>query len=333
MKKTLLLSPQPKKSYSDDQAPVTHTSTQERARGRELAGDSSWLSRKMIDDGCSLEQTLHVIDERCKGCDGASPIFCIDQCETWKVKRELRKVKSVLSEDNHRLKLFNAIKNKRRLTILDVLCSAASSIDSLQTKLKKYRFHHSQKTINQYLKPLLKAGLVQRSGKRFGPTLYGRKVHGAIVRHGFSGELPTNSDGYEEKTLTNLLDGAKTRSQLLKVAPAENLSRTLKRLRERDLISNNPAGDRVFYFRTKRPLSLEHLSPTQKRICRAIPQAGISARPLSKAVGINLRRTYKYLRGLRGKKLVFRRIEPLGYELARRGRAIAEFLEEIATIR
>lgn len=333
MKKTSSPFSPRKNSRIDDKAPVTYALHKERVKSRKLVGDSLWLSKKMIDDGCSLGQTLQVMKERCKSCNVVSPMLCVEQCETWRVKRELQETSKVLAKNNHGLKLLNAIKNNRRLTILAILWERPSSLDGLQRKLKTRGFHHSRKTIIEYLKPLLKAGLVKRSSNRFWLTLYGRKVHNAVARHGFAGQLPIHSSGYEEKILRCLLDGAKTRSELLNVTPAKSLPRTLKRLRELKLILNDSPSDRVFYFRTKRALSLERLSPTQKKICYAIPQAGISARDLSKAVGINLRRTYKYLRSLRGKKLVFRRNLPVSYGLMARGRVIAEFLEEIGGIK
>ena len=248
------------------------------------------------------------------------------------MKKELRRINNVLSKIDHGLKLLNAIKNRRRLAILSFL-ERPSSLDTLQKKLRNHGFYHSQKAIGEYLKQLLKACLVEERGKRFRLTLYGRKVHDAVVRYGFAGRLPIHSGGYEERVLRNLLNGAQTRSELLEIVSATSLSRTLKRLRERKLILNDSPSDRVFYFRTKRALSLERLSSTQNRICNAIPKAGVSARDLSKVVSINLRRTYKYLRSLRGKKLVFKRDVPSRYELTVKGRAVAEFLEEIASIK
>jgi len=297
-----------------------------------LVGDSLWLSKKMVDDGCTLGQTLQIMEEQCKSCDAVSPMFCVDQCETWKVKKELREIGRVLSQDDHSLKLLNALKNERRLAILNILWQRPFSVDGLQKKLGKCRLHHSKKTISEYLKPLLKAGLVRESSKRFLLTLYGRKVYDAVVRHGFEGWLPIHSGGYEERILRNLLDSGKTRDELIKVGPAKSLSRVLKRLLERKFIVNNSPSARIFYFRTKRALALEQLSPTQKRVCEAISQNGISASDLAESVGISMRRAYKYLRSLRGKKLVFRRDISVMYELTERGRAVAEFLNEVADI-
>jgi predicted transcriptional regulator len=50
-------------------------------------------------------------------------------------------------------------------------------------------------------------------------------------------------------------------------------------------------------------------------------------------VGINLRRVYKYLRNLRGKKLVFRRNVPASYQLTEKGKTVAQFLEKVASVR
>lgn len=259
-------------------------------------------------------------------------MLCVEQCGNWSVKKELRETSKLISEASHTVKLLNAIKNQRRIAILNVLSKHPLPLESLQKELRSYGFSHSQETISDYLKPLMDAGLLKQTGKHIGLTLYGRKVNRAVVKHGFSGHLPVNSRGQEEIVLRSLLDGKKTHADLLRRIYARNLSRTIRRLLERKLVSRSAFTDRVFYFRTKRATQLERLSPTQKRICEVIPEAGISARALSKEVGINMRRTYKYLRNLRGKKLVFRRQIPIHYDLTTKGRTTAEFLDEIAHI-
>ncbi len=331
LKKTSPFSPQKTKSC-DNQVSMAYDLPYVQADNRKFVGDSLWLSKKMVDDGCTLGQTLQMMEERCKSCSVISPMLCMEQCETWKVKKELREIDRVLSEDEHMLRLLNAIKNKRRLAILDIIRKRSLSLEELQAQLRKNGFSHSQKTIIEYLKPLLRTGLIRESANRFGLTLYGRKVHDAVVNYGFAGRLPVHSEGYEERILRSLLAGAKTREELIAVAPLKSLSRTLKRLLDRKLIVNNSSSDRVFYFRTKRALSLERLSSSQKTVCEAIPQVGISVRNLSQIVGINLRRMYKCLRGLRGKKLVFRRIVPVRYELMVRGQEVARFLDAVAGI-
>jgi predicted transcriptional regulator len=322
----------PNEANKDDKASVTHVSLNEQLTSREFAGDPLWLSRKMINDGGTLEQALQVMEERCKDCSVVSPMFCVEQCETWKVKKELRETNRVLSGEDHGEKLMNAIKNKRRLAVIDILQERKLSLHNLQKKLKRYGFYHSQKTISGYLQPLSETGLVIRSDKDLELTLYGKKIREAIIRHGYTGQLPIHSNSYEEKILRILLLSAKTRNELLDIVPTKGLSRVLKRLLDRGLILSSSPSNRVFYFRTRRALSLEKLSPTHKRICAAIPEAGISTRELSRSIGINIRRTYKYLRSLRGKKLVFRRKIPIKFELSVEGRRLAEFLDEITSI-
>jgi DNA-binding transcriptional ArsR family regulator len=139
----------------------------------------------MIDNGCSLEQTLQMMQERCKNCNVLTPMLCLDHCETWKIKKELRETDKVLSENNHRLKLLNAIKNRRRLAILDQLKKRSVSLRTLQQRLRKRGFHHSRNTILEYLTPLLETGLVKESNERFSLTLYGRKIQDAVIKHEF----------------------------------------------------------------------------------------------------------------------------------------------------
>ena len=322
-----------KNSRDDDKTPMPHAHTKCTEKGRELIGNSLWLSRKMLDDGCTLGQTLQIMQERCKDCEAISPMICVEQCETWTMKKELLETGKLLSQSRHGLGLVNALKNKRRIAILGLLYDQPQSVIALQKKLRDHGFPHSQKTIYDYLKPLIKAGLVKPNGFRFKLTLYGHSIRKAVKKHDFTGQLPVHSRGHEEKILRNLLEGRKTRADLLRIAPVKSLSRILKRLTERRLVFSNASGDHVFYFRTKRALRLERLTPTQKKICDTIPKAGISAPALSKHVGINLRRTYKYLRNLRGKKLVFRRHIPSYFELTAAGRTTAEFLDEIAHIK
>ncbi|UCG36442.1 MAG: hypothetical protein JSV64_07505 [Candidatus Bathyarchaeota archaeon] len=311
---------------------MTRTFPKEQQQSRKFAGYSAWLSRNMIDNGCTLTQTLHVLQERCKDCNVITPMLCVEQCSTWSVKKELHETDRILSRHQHELQLVNAIKNRRRLAILRILRNRSMNIRNLQKELGRTRYHHSKKTIYEYLKPLLSAGLVRASSNRYQITLYGRKIHNIITRHYFSGKLPIHSEGYEERILRSLLISAKTRKELLEEVPTKSLSRILKRLKKAQLIIDRSPSDRVFYFRTKRALGLESLSLTQERICNSIPRTGISARDLARTVGISLRRTYRYLRNLRGKKLVFRRNIPVRHELTARGRRTAEFLEEIASI-
>jgi predicted transcriptional regulator len=100
------------------------------------------------------------------------------------------------------------------------------------------------------------------------------------------------------------------------------------RLRAKRLLAERADSHYVFYHRAKgRPKM--RLSPTEKRVFDAIPQIGIPAHSLPGIVGINLRRTYKYLRKLREKKLVFALKTKRTYELTAQGREILKIIDQI----
>jgi predicted transcriptional regulator/ribosomal protein L31E len=75
------------------------------------------------------------------------------------------------------------------------------------------------------------------------------------------------------------------------------------------------------------------LSPTEKRVFNLIPQMGIPGRSLSSLVGINLRRSYKYLHKLREKNFVFALRTKRTYELTAQGREILRIIDEIEKLR
>jgi DNA-binding MarR family transcriptional regulator len=131
--------------------------------------------------------------------------------------------------------------------------------------------------------------------------------------------------------LRKLKDGPKTYADLAGAVTRKSLSRSIKRLAEKGMVTKSKSRDYVFYFRTKK-VPKKAFSPTERKVYEAIPEDGISARELSKTIGINLRRVYKYLRRLRRRRLVFTRRRPRTYELTPSGREVANFLEEMASL-
>jgi predicted transcriptional regulator len=85
----------------------------------------------------------------------------------------------------------------------------------------------------------------------------------------------------------------------------------------------------VFYFKTKRDSDGLEVSPTEKRVYANISNEGIPAKKIATKTGISLRRTYKYLRKLRGKKLVFARTIPKSYGLTANGVEMAAMLKRV----
>jgi DNA-binding PadR family transcriptional regulator len=141
--------------------------------------------------------------------------------------------------------------------------------------------------------------------------------------------LPPHSECYEETALGMLLDKPKTYEDLKSMIPAKSVARVLNRLQKAKLIETAKENDYVFYFKTKRDSNIAKLSPTERRVYDNIPPDGISARKLVEKTRISLRRTYKYLRRLKGKKLVFTRKRQKSYALTAKGLQIALMLKGI----
>jgi predicted transcriptional regulator len=144
--------------------------------------------------------------------------------------------------------------------------------------------------------------------------------------------LPAHSECYEEMLLRALLSGPKTFENIETVISSKIASRILKRLRQVGLIQTPEERDYIFFFRSKRDPNKESFSPTERRIYDAIPNEGISAGKLAKETELSMRRTYKYLRGLKGKKLIFVRRTPKAYGLTDKGEMLASVLQELQQI-
>jgi len=216
--------------------------------------------------------------------------------------------------------------------IIEALSERPCSIKRLQEYLKSKGYYHSQQTIaSAYVEPLVKTGLVKKDGNKHRLTLYGQKILDVLNRFNIGNPLPSHSRCYEEILLKKLKDGPKSYADLVESMTPKSLSRSLKRLIENGLVTKGKTPDYVFYFRTKK-VPKKSFSPTEKKIYETIPEVGISSRKLSKEVGINLRRTYKYLRRLRKRRLVFTRRKPRIYELTLSGMELANFLEETAKL-
>jgi predicted transcriptional regulator len=67
-------------------------------------------------------------------------------------------------------------------------------------------------------------------------------------------------------------------------------------------------------------------------VCENLSEEGISAKKLAAKTGISLRRTYKYLRRLKGKKLVFVRKKPRVYVLTEKGLQTVTRLQQLSDL-
>jgi len=282
----------------------------------------------------SLEiiETLKQIDNLCNSCRPLTPTACIEQCEIWRTKNQLLEMNGRLCTSDYENELFNALKNDRRLAVIGALSERSHTAAELQEHLKSRGYYHSQHTIiSEYVDPLLGIGFVSKDAEDYRLTLYGQRFFHLLDSFDGGNPLPPHSRCYEETVLRELKAGPKSYAELADAVETDSLSRPLKRLVEQGLVTKSGSSTYVFYFKTKK-VSTKPFSPTERRIYEAIPAEGIDTRELSTKVGITLRRTYKYLRRLRKRWLVFSRKKPRTYELTPSGMRLADFLEETGNL-
>jgi DNA-binding HxlR family transcriptional regulator len=282
----------------------------------------------------SLEiiETLKQIESLCNSCRPLTPTVCIEHCELWRTKNQLLEVNGRLCASDYENELFNALKNERRLAVIEALSERSRTAAELQGHLKSRGYYHSQHTIiSEYVEPLLGIGFVNKDAEDYRLTLYGQRFSHLLASFDGENPLPPHSSCYEEMILRELKAGSKSYAELAEAVQTDSLSRPLKRLVEHELVTKGESSTYVFYFRTKK-VPTKPFSPTERRIYEAIPAEGIDTRELSTKVGITLRRTYKYLRRLRKRWLVFSRKKSRTYELTPSGMKLADFLEETVNL-
>jgi len=288
----------------------------------------------------SLGQTnlAHIAEkweETCKGCNPLTPLACVTSCKIWMQKNEFRSLFGKIGSPYFLTNLLNTLKNKRRLQILDVISRGRCSVTKLQQELRTLGYHHSQKTIvNEYVVPLINVGLVEENQEnQYYATLFGSRLS-ELAKNSYDlvDGLPSHSECYEESALSLLMNEPKTFEDFECMIPSKSISRVLERLQKAEFLVADKENDYVFFFRTKRDSNKAEFSFTEKRVYENITVDGISARKLAEKTEISLRRTYKYLRRLKGKKLVFARIRPKRYSLTAKGYLVTEFLNGVCNL-
>ena len=281
-----------------------------------------------------LVSTLKSLDGECRNCAPITPLQCITRCQVYNLRNELRKLRETMDTPNYIKELFNVLKNQTRLHILKSIVNGRYSVSQLQQELKKTGHSHSQDTINEeYLQPLMSVGLATETRDEYYATTFGGRLTnllGAVPE--FAQMLPAHSECYEETLLRALLLGPKTFEDIDALISSNIASRILKRLRSASLIETPEERDYIFFFKSKRAPSKETFAVTERKIYEALPNKGIAARKLSQETGISIRGTYKYLRGLKGKKLVFIKRTPKVYGLTCKGEILASVLNALHQI-
>ena len=277
-------------------------------------------------------EMLKSLDLKCQSCSPITPLECLTRCRVYRLKNELRVLQKSLDNPNYIKKLFNVLKNDRRLHILKLLINSRYSLSQLQLELEKAGHRYSQSAINkEILQPLTSLGLVCESQGEYILTLFGSRLTKLL---GFPAEfvlrlLPDSSKCYEEIILQHLLSGSKTFESIESIILRRNVSRTLKRLRSARLIETSADREYVFFFKTKRDPNNETLTATERKIYDAIAYQGISAGKLAHKTRFSTRVTYRCIKHLKGKRLVFQRKTPKAYDLTGKGRKLAVVLNDL----
>jgi predicted transcriptional regulator len=274
---------------------------------------------------------LRVLDKECTNCKPVTPLECITSCNVYKLRNELRRLCETMENPNFMKDLLNVLKNDTRLLILQAIVKGRYSVTKLQQELKKAGLLHSQDTIaEEYLRPLLEVGLAAESQDQFYATPFGGKLTELIENiPEFANSLPAHSECYEENILLALLSGPKTFEEIAEIVPSKIVSRILKRLKTVGLMETPEERDYIYFFKSKRDPHKETLTVTESKVYKNIPDEGIPAKKLAGKTHLSLRRTYKYVRGLKGKKLVFARKTPKTYCLSDKGERLAWLLKEV----
>jgi DNA-binding HxlR family transcriptional regulator len=291
------------------------------------------ISRSIPKNG-DLAEMLHTLDAKCRKCAPLSPLKCITRCNVWKLKNELRRLRETMDNPNFIKDLFNVLKNETRMQILNSIVKGRYSVDQLQQELKKAGHTHSQDTINQeYLRPLIQVGLAAEARDEYYATMFGGRLTELLEDFpDFANVLPAHSECHEETLLNALLTGPKTFQEVETRISPKVASRVLKRLKTSGLIETPEERDYVFFFKSKRDPKKETLAETEKKVYEGIPEEGISAKKLAEKTELSIRRVYKYLRGLKGKKLVFTRKMPKAYGLTVKGEKLASLLQGLQNL-
>ncbi len=277
-------------------------------------------------------ENLKSLEDMCKHCTPITPIQCISLCRFYKLKNELRNLRNTMSNPNYTTDFFNVLKNQTRLHVFGAIVNGRCTLAKIQQELKKTGSHQSQYTINEeYIQPLITIGLVTESLSKYNVTTFGVRISELLNGfEEFAEKLPPQSECHEETLLQILLSGPKTCEEIKQIISPTITSRILKRLATAGLVNVPTERNYIFFHKSKRDPSLEELTVSALKVYQAIPDEGIAADKLAKTVGLSQRRTYKHIRHLKGKKLVFVRKIPLTYNLTSDGQKLASALQNLS---
>jgi DNA-binding HxlR family transcriptional regulator len=281
-----------------------------------------------------LSEKSKSLEAQCRNCTPITPIYCITRCKIYRLKNELRTVHDTMNNPNYINELLKVLKNDARFHILQTIANGRYRVNKLQQELNKTGCRISQHNIREeYLHPLMAIGLVAEERNEYYTTTFGSRIAEMLAAlPEFAKSLPARSEGYEEALMQSLLSGPKTFGDIKALIMPKTISRTLKRLRSVGLIKTRVKRDYIFFFKSRRDPKKETFTAGERKIYNAVDFDGISAGMLARKTGFSMRRTYKTLRTLKGKKLIFARRTPKVYGLTFNGTKLASVLQKIQKI-
>ena len=292
------------------------------------------LPIRKTENNADLSEMLKSLDAECRMCTPITPLDCITRCKVYRIRNELRLLRETMDNPNYMKELLNVLKNETRLQVLQAIVNGRHSVSQLQKELKKTGHKDSQDRITEeYLRPLMAVGLATEAIGGYNATTFGSRLSKLLVCFPeFAEKLPIHSECYEETILQFLLSGPKTFEDIEALISPKIVSRIVKRLGSASLLKTPRARSYIFFFKSKRDPNKETFTATERKIYDAIIYEGISVGKLAKETGFSIRKTYKYLRRLKGKKLVFTRKTPKTYRLTCKGKKLASVLHELQQI-
>jgi len=292
------------------------------------------ISSRKAENNQSLSGILKSLDAECSNCAPTTPLECISRCQVYKLKNELRSLRETMDNPDYLKELFNVLKNETRFNVLQTIVNGGCSIGQLHQMMKKPDDNFSQQNlIQEHLIPLIRAGLVTEKRDEYCTTMFGGRLTELLKNFSeYVQALPAHSECHEEAVLQTLLSGPKKFEEIEAEIPPISTSRTLQRLRSTGLIETPTERDYVFFFKTIRDPNKETISASERKVYDALAAKGSSVGKLSKDTGLSPRRTYKCVKVLKGKKLIFLRKTPKVYTLTCKGEMLAWLLQEIQNV-
>lgn len=278
-----------------------------------------------LNAGEDKEEICRKIKEFCENCRPSNPITCMELCEIWGLKKELRETLEALDKKPNLTDLLNLLQDKKYLRILEILIENPCSQKELKNRLESTGITYKIKILcDEYITPLVDAELIVEEAGLIRLTSNGKSIYNIITKNEIA-EISLNFQGYEEKILGILLTEPKSYEDLETIIPTTALYRSLSSLQKQGLIEKSDLSGVSLFFKTKRRPTRK-LPPSEIAIFKALPKEGISAKDLSEKVGMKTESVYKHLRLLRYKRHV-RKVENVAdYRLTEAGKCLAQSL-------